>query len=256
MIVRPSRASAERLGADSGEIGAQSFRRRLLRALHIGKVEQMTRPATLSSCTWPELENSATTLLVAVGSLEQHGPHLPLDTDTRIASAVVARVHANLDDTSTLIAPPRGYGASGEHEGFPGTISLGHDALRSVLVEYGRSACRWAQRIVFVNGHGGNAQTLVDAIGLLRYEGRDVAWYPCAFDGADAHAGTTETSCCFTFRPLLCVVTASSSVIAHPSRRCYRRCVTGVWPRSAPTACWAIRRRHRPTTALRTSTGW
>ncbi|KNA91487.1 mycofactocin biosynthesis peptidyl-dipeptidase MftE [Gordonia sp. w5E2] len=154
----------------------------------------MTRPATLSSCTWPELENSATTLLVAVGSLEQHGPHLPLDTDTRIASAVVARVHANLDDPSTLIAPPLGYGASGEHEGFPGTISLGHDALRGVLVEYGRSACRWAQRIVFVNGHGGNASTLVDAIGLLRYEGRDVAWYPCAFDGADAHAGTTETS--------------------------------------------------------------
>ena len=73
----------------------------------------MTRPATLSSCTWPELENSATTLLVAVGSLEQHGPHLPLDTDTRIASAVVARVHANLDDPSTLIAPPLGYGAFG-----------------------------------------------------------------------------------------------------------------------------------------------
>lgn len=176
------------------EIGTQSFPRRLPHALHIGKVDPMTRPATLSSCTWPELDHSAATLLVAVGSLEQHGPHLPLDTDTRIASAVVARVHADLGDASTLIAPPLGYGASGEHEGFPGTISLGHDALRNVLVEYGRSACRWARRIVFVNGHGGNATTLVDAVGLLRYEGRDVAWYPCAFDGADAHAGSTETS--------------------------------------------------------------
>lgn len=154
----------------------------------------MTRPATLSSCTWPELDESATTLLVAVGSLEQHGPHLPLDTDTRIASAVVTRIRTDLADRSTLVAPPLAYGASGEHEGFPGTISLGHDALRGVLVEYGRSACRWAQRVVFVNGHGGNATTLVDAIRLLRYEGRDVAWCPCAFVGADAHAGSTETS--------------------------------------------------------------
>ena len=95
---------------------------------------------------------------VPVGSLEQHGPHLPLDTDTRIAAAVARRAAAG--DPALLLAPPLAYGASGEHEGFPGTLSIGHDALRAVLVELGRSAARWANRLVFVNGHGGNLPTV------------------------------------------------------------------------------------------------
>ncbi|MGJ0117727.1 mycofactocin biosynthesis peptidyl-dipeptidase MftE [Williamsia sp. MIQD14] len=145
--------------------------------------------------TWTELDDRHVTLVVPVGSVEQHGPHLPLDTDTRIAGAVANGARSALgDDEEMLIAPALAYGASGEHEDFPGTVSIGHEALRLVLVEYGRSACRWAARIVFVNGHGGNVPTLVDAVGLLRDEGRDVAWFPCAVAGADAHAGATETA--------------------------------------------------------------
>ena len=128
------------------------------------------------------------TVVVPVGAFEQHGPHLPLDTDTRIAEAIASR----LPDVE--LAPSIAYGASGEHEGFPGTVSLGSQALEAVLVEYGRSACRWAARVLFVNGHGGNVATLAAATALLRYEGRDVAWLPCAVPGADAHAGRTETS--------------------------------------------------------------
>ncbi|MFT4041649.1 MAG: mycofactocin biosynthesis peptidyl-dipeptidase MftE [Gordonia sp. (in: high G+C Gram-positive bacteria)] len=154
----------------------------------------MTRPAALGQCRWPELDDSSVTLLVPVGALEQHGPHLPLDTDTRIAVAVTRDVHTRLADSSVLVAPEVGYGASGEHEGFPGTISLGHEALHALLLEFGRSACRWARRILFVNGHGGNAHTVAGAAARLRYEGRDAAWYPCAFPGADAHAGKTETA--------------------------------------------------------------
>lgn len=144
----------------------------------------------LAGMTWPDIE--ASTVVVPVGSIEQHGPHLPLDTDTRIASAVAHALTAH--SGSVVVAPALAYGASGEHEGFAGTISIGHDVLERVLVEYGRSACRWARRVLFVNGHGGNGPAVVKAVSLLRYEGRDAAWFPCAFPDADAHAGRTETS--------------------------------------------------------------
>lgn len=153
----------------------------------------MTRTAILGHCVSPEVRESDT-VLVPVGSLEQHGPHLPLDTDTRIAVAVARGARDRLADPDVLVAPELAYGASGEHEGFGGTISLGHDALRQVLIEFGRSASRWARRVLFVNGHGGNAHTVAGAVATLRYEGRDAAWFPCAFTDADAHAGDTETS--------------------------------------------------------------
>lgn len=141
-------------------------------------------------------------LIVPLGSTEQHGPHLPLDTDTRIAEAVSRSVAVQLRETTTpgvdrptwLVSSAISYGASGEHESFPGTISIGLAALEHLLVEFGRSACNWAGRIVFVNGHGGNVAALTAATALLRAEGRDVAWCPCTAAGADAHAGHTETS--------------------------------------------------------------
>lgn len=148
----------------------------------------MTDVRALGALTSPALVGSTSTVAVPVGSLEQHGPHLPLDTDTRIARALAQEL------SGVVLAPALEYGASGEHEGFAGTISIGAEAMRTVLVEYGRSASRWAERILFVNGHGGNGPALVEAVTLLRYEGRDAAWVPCAIPGADAHAGRTETS--------------------------------------------------------------
>jgi len=132
-------------------------------------------------------------LIVPVGSIEQHGPHLPLDTDTRIAAAVADDLARQLLENS-IVAPAIAYGSSGEHQGFAGTISIGTEALTMVLVEYGRSACDWANRLVFVNGHGGNLDALRSAVVLLRTERRDVAWYSCSVVGADAHAGHMETS--------------------------------------------------------------
>ena len=151
----------------------------------------MTVQGELGECTSGQLSGTAPTLIVPVGSTEQHGPHLPLDTDTRIAVAVAHRAAA---DRGHLLAPAIAYGASGEHQGFPGTVSIGTAALRTVLVEYGRSACDWAGQLVFVNGHGGNTEALRDAVALLRAEGRDAAWCSCFDDGGDAHAGHTETS--------------------------------------------------------------
>jgi mycofactocin system creatininase family protein len=151
----------------------------------------------LGDRVWPEVR--AATVLVPLGALEQHGPHLPLDTDARVAAAVARRAAAS--DDALLVAPPLAYGASGEHEGFPGTLSIGHEALRAALVELGRSASRWAARLVFVNGHGGNLPTVPDAVAQLRREGRDAAWWPCAPVAGDAHAGRTETSMLLALDP-------------------------------------------------------
>lgn len=139
------------------------------------------------------------TLVVPVGSTEQHGPHLPVDTDTRIATAVAEVLAARLragpgKESDWLVAPAIGYGASGEHEGFAGTVSIGTSVLAELLVEFARSACHWASRLVFVNGHGGNVDALRRAVARLRYEGRDAGWCSCSASNADAHAGHTETS--------------------------------------------------------------
>ncbi len=161
----------------------------------------MNRPAPRSASLglgqqrWPRVDEGAL-LLVPVGSIEQHGPHLPLATDVMVANAVTRAAAERLDamGTRVLVAPSVNYGASGEHEGFPGTVSIGHEALLLLLAELGRSATRWAAGVIFVNGHGGNTATLTKVVDLLRYEGRAVAWTSTDLPGADAHAGETETS--------------------------------------------------------------
>lgn len=147
----------------------------------------------LARATWTELEGRTPTVLVPVGALEQHGPHLPCDTDALVAETVCRLVAEDVAG-DVLVAPTVAYAASGEHEGFPGTISVGHEALHLLLVELGRSACRWAGSLVLVNGHGGNVATVRSAVAQLRAEGRRVVWTSTATPGADAHAGDTETS--------------------------------------------------------------
>lgn len=152
--------------------------------------------SALDRATWPELAGRDDLLLVVpLGSCEQHGAHLPFDVDTCVASAVAATLDG------VVLGPAIPYGASGEHEGFPGTVSIGTEALHLLLVELGRSASRWAGRLLLVNGHGGNAAALVTAVRQLREEGRDAAWWPCAVPGADAHAGRTETSILLSLSP-------------------------------------------------------
>jgi mycofactocin system creatininase family protein len=152
----------------------------------------------LGECTSGQLRNDfrdgrGPTVVVPLGSTEQHGPHLPLDADTRIATAVAAAAAVGLS-ANILVAPAICYGAAGEHQGFAGTISIGTEALTALLTEYGRSACSWANRLVFVNGHGGNLEALRAAVRVLRAESRDVTWCSCSVAGADAHAGHMETS--------------------------------------------------------------
>lgn len=150
-------------------------------------------PSELGNSTTRQLSDLSPSLIIPLGATEQHGPHLPLDTDTRIATAVAQAVAERLPG-DWMLAPAISYGASGEHESFPGTVSIGTAVLRELLVEFGRSACNWASRLVFVNGHGGNVEAVAAATALLRHEGRDATWCPCTVVGGDAHAGHTETS--------------------------------------------------------------
>jgi mycofactocin precursor peptide peptidase len=130
-------------------------------------------------------------LAVPLGATEQHGPHLPLSVDTDLACALVDRLAAARHEIVTMA--PICVGSSGEHEGFAGTVSIGQQALESLIVELGRSATRTFDRVLFVSAHGGNAEPLCRAVGRLRRESRDVrAWSPDW--GGDAHAGRAETS--------------------------------------------------------------
>jgi creatinine amidohydrolase len=144
--------------------------------------------------TWVEMAQRAVSgaiLLLPVGSTEQHGPHLPLTTDTDIALAVAIGAAQRVD--RLVVAPPLAYGSSGEHQGFAGTLSIGRDATELVLVELVRSAGVDFRRVVMVCAHGGNSVPLGRALARLTAEGRAVtAWSP-PWSG-DLHAGRTETS--------------------------------------------------------------
>ena len=165
----------------------------------------------LSPAHWPDIEaQSRRVLVVPVGSLEQHGPHLPLDTDTRIAVAVAERACAGRAGTG--LAPAIAIGASGEHADFPGTLSIGIVAMSTLLVELGRHASLHWPTMLLVNGHGGNAAAISDALGKLTAEGRDChVWHagirPPMLAAAgirlvpDAHAGRVETSIMLALKP-------------------------------------------------------
>lgn len=143
---------------------------------------------------WPDVEAlaSSSILAVPVGSTEQHGPHLPLSTDTDIAVALATRLSEAIP--RVIVAPALPYGSSGEHAGFAGTLSIGLDALEVLLVELVRSADLFSA-VVIVSAHGGNAVPVAGAVSRLQGEGRRVvAWAPPCVDPCDSHAGKVETS--------------------------------------------------------------
>lgn len=149
----------------------------------------MTLLADLTSSEAADL--AACVLVVPLGSTEQHGPHLPVSTDTDVATAVASRAARRRSDV--VVAPAVPYGASGEHAAFAGTLSIGQAALELLVVELVRSATGTFGRVLLLSGHGGNAEALRRAVALLVSEGRDVRVWSPRWRG-DAHAGRTETS--------------------------------------------------------------
>ncbi len=165
-----------------------------MQMMQMTQTTPLAEPAELALLTSPEASarsDCGAVLVLPVGSTEQHGPHLPLGTDTDIAVELCARLAAARPDV--VVGPAIPYGASGEHEGFAGTVSVGHEALELLVVELCRSATRTFGGVVVVSAHGGNGPALARAARRLRREGRRVLVWSPSWDG-DAHAGRTETS--------------------------------------------------------------
>ncbi len=153
-------------------------------------------PRCLRDLPWPDVGTGV--LVVPVGSTEQHGPHLPLTTDTDIAEAIAEGLARRRSDV--VVAPALSYGSSGEHADFPGTVSIGQEAVELLLVELGRSGTDTYGRMLLISTHGGNAEAVNRAVQRLRSEGRDVrAWAP-RWSG-DGHAGRVETSLMMALAP-------------------------------------------------------
>ncbi|MFI5614259.1 mycofactocin biosynthesis peptidyl-dipeptidase MftE [Amycolatopsis sp. NPDC051903] len=155
----------------------------------------------LADLAWPDVAERAAAgaiLAVPVGATEQHGPHLPLSTDTDVALALCERLAAARPDV--LVAPAVPYGSSGEHAGFAGTLSIGQAATELLLVELGRSASGPFRRLLFVSAHGGNAGPVTRAVARLRAESRDVELFQPRWRG-DPHAGRPETALQLALRP-------------------------------------------------------
>ena len=125
----------------------------------------------LEEMTWPEVEQAiaagSTTVVIAVGAIEQHGPHLPLAVDALRGDRLAAEVARRLGDA--VVAPTIRVGCSEHHMTLPGTLSLQPETLASICLDYVTSLSRHGfRRICFVPSHGGNFAPLADALPRLR----------------------------------------------------------------------------------------
>jgi len=172
----------------------------------------------LGDLTWHEAQTrfkEVDVALLPVGSIEQHGPHLPLDLDAFDAQYLAMKVADGCEDPKPLVLPLIPYGVSYHHEDFSGTISINPETLSQFVYEIGMSAVRHGiTKLVIINGHGGNSPALHFAAQMIN---RDAHIFTCVDTGEtsdpdiyemaetpnDVHAGEIETSTTLATRPEL-----------------------------------------------------
>jgi creatinine amidohydrolase len=128
-----------------------------------------SEPLLYGRLTWPEVRRAAgedRVCLIPVATLEDHGLHLPIDTDLRI-TAEIARRTAEAAPAEVVLLPPIPHGYSPHHMDFPGTITIGWDTFTRYCTDVGASLARHGfRRLLFLNGHGSN-QSFVEAAARL-----------------------------------------------------------------------------------------
>jgi creatinine amidohydrolase/Fe(II)-dependent formamide hydrolase-like protein len=169
-----------------------------------------------SELTWPEAEQRLKEVDVAilpVGAIEQHGPHLTLDVDAYDANYLAQSVAQACSDPKPLVLPQISYGVSYHHDDFPGTISINNSTLSTLVYEIGMSvASNGINKLVIINGHGGNTPALNYAAQMINRDARifvcvdsgetsDVDIYSMIETPNDVHAGEFETSTSLASRP-------------------------------------------------------
>lgn len=166
----------------------------------------MTISVVPPTTTIDPVVTTARTAILPIGSFEQHGPHLPLATDTLVASAIASAI---AEAYPVLLLPPVTFSCSHEHAAFPGTVSISASTLAAIVNDIADSLRRQAiAGLLVVNGHGGNyalANVVQEAnlnsppnVGL--YPARD-DWHEARLASGmvsdaheDMHAGELETS--------------------------------------------------------------
>lgn len=172
----------------------------------------------LNTHDFAALSPETTLAILPIASTEQHGPHLPIATDTAIAQGMLAEYHARRpDDLDTLVLPLQEIGKANEHIHGPGTLSFGAELLIPLWTAIGEKvAAAGLRKLVIVNSHGGN-------IDVMRIVGRELRvrfgmavvntqWdhfgHPEGMVSAHErrfgiHGGEVETSLMLHFRPEL-----------------------------------------------------
>jgi len=170
------------------------------------------RSLLLQEMSWVDVKEylkKSDMVIIPLGSTEQHGPHLPLGTDTYRATGMAGRISAR---TGVAVAPILQVGYCEYHTGFPGTISISPDAMEQVLFEAVQSLIKHGfRRFLFLNQHGGNdiiqdrllhkINHTTEAVAVSIGHGSPIQKWEGEF--FDWHAGYRETSVMLHLAPHL-----------------------------------------------------
>ena len=181
-------------------------------------------PSEFENLSWPEVKNISkdirSTIIWPFGAVEQHGPHLPLATDSIFVDEIICEVLKLIpSDTPIKKIPTQYIGFSPEHKGFDGTISLSSNLITSIIKEVGAQLADMGfKRLIMLNAHGGQISLLNTAARELRSIAPNLSVFPCfLWSGVDGlselltkneienglHASLAETSLMLALKPEL-----------------------------------------------------